>query len=754
MATKEDGVEVEITGKSDQVEAAMKAAADAVNGGVGKIKGAFDELGGAFSKINGMFVALAGIAAGGKFFKDAISESNKLTGETMKLSKQLDITAEEAGVLNTALGDIYSDSDTYIGAYQKFASQLRKNEDGLRAMGLETRDAAGHLRNANDVFQEAIKLPTQYKAGLDQQIAAQKLFGKSVDDVMKLQKLNNDVLDQARQKNEELGLTITQQNVEASKEYKAAMNDLGDVMTAVQKTVGDAVMPVFTELANYLASTGPYVVAVFKGAMTGLLLVFRSVQAVVKTVAAVIFEFISGTIDQVGNLSDLISAVLSGNFSKAAESAVRMKDRIVTAFRNVKDAAVENFGAAGEAFGADLERVWGPKVASTSKPKGGAKQLGDLKDQKEDKELPKVDAELAAAKLKYAMENDLREMSKAQELATFEELVAKHDLSEKEKVVATKRATEMKLAVLRDERQQIIDLSEEAIEAYKQQRLDAVESDRMAARLKADTAQITAQELLQIEQQLEDQRYQIVRDAVQARLAVLAQDPTKNVVALQKLNDELAAVEREHQLKVKGIQAESQREQLKDYQSLFDGIGNSFGGVVKGIVSGTMSMSGAVKSLFSGLLSSVAGFLGQMIAKKVAAWAAEKALAAGTIATNAAVAGSGAAASQAMIPIAGPGLALAAMAAIFAAVMGLGGKGSSSVPSARNGFDIPSGLNPLTQLHEEEMVLPKEQADVIRGMDASNQQPIIIPTTGGDFIHKDQLASLLRKLGRDFAYTR
>jgi len=39
--------------------------------------------------------------------------------------------------------------------------------------------------------------------------------------------------------------------------------------------------------------------------------------------------------------------------------------------------------------------------------------------------------------------------------------------------------------------------------------------------------------------------------------------------------------------------------------------------------------------------------------------------------------------------------------------------------SAEGGYDIPSGTNPVTQLHEREMVLPKEQADVIRGL-ASN----------------------------------
>lgn len=39
--------------------------------------------------------------------------------------------------------------------------------------------------------------------------------------------------------------------------------------------------------------------------------------------------------------------------------------------------------------------------------------------------------------------------------------------------------------------------------------------------------------------------------------------------------------------------------------------------------------------------------------------------------------------------------------------------------SAEGGFDVPAGRNPVTQLHEKEMVLPKAQAEVIRGLAAN-----------------------------------
>lgn len=68
------------------------------------------------------------------------------------------------------------------------------------------------------------------------------------------------------------------------------------------------------------------------------------------------------------------------------------------------------------------------------------------------------------------------------------------------------------------------------------------------------------------------------------------------------------------------------------------------------------------------------------------------------------------------IPIIGPALGVAAGVAAFALVAGLAGK----IKSARGGYDIPSGVNPVTQLHEEEMVLPRPYANVIRGMASGN----------------------------------
>lgn len=96
-----------------------------------------------------------------------------------------------------------------------------------------------------------------------------------------------------------------------------------------------------------------------------------------------------------------------------------------------------------------------------------------------------------------------------------------------------------------------------------------------------------------------------------------------------------------------------------------------------------------------------------------ALFVANKAIAVAEIIMNTELA---AAKALAMGPVVGP-----IMAGI---VRGLGYTSAgivigTTIASAEGGYDIPAGVNPVTQLHEKEMVLPKAQAEVIRGLAAN-----------------------------------
>jgi hypothetical protein len=92
--------------------------------------------------------------------------------------------------------------------------------------------------------------------------------------------------------------------------------------------------------------------------------------------------------------------------------------------------------------------------------------------------------------------------------------------------------------------------------------------------------------------------------------------------------------------------------------------------------------------------------------------AASGAGAAKTVVNDAAKAFSGAYSALVGIPIIGPVIAPPAAAAAAAAVLVVRG----TIASAAGGYDIPAGLNPLAQLHAQEMVLPATLANPMRSL--------------------------------------
>ena len=76
----------------------------------------------------------------------------------------------------------------------------------------------------------------------------------------------------------------------------------------------------------------------------------------------------------------------------------------------------------------------------------------------------------------------------------------------------------------------------------------------------------------------------------------------------------------------------------------------------------------------------------------------------------------------------------------FGAAMALAAGSYSAGLSAAGGFDVPSGLNPVTQLHAREMVLPADLSDQVRALagagDGGGQRKIVIQAVDSQSIER------------------
>lgn len=354
-------------------------------------------------------------------------------------------------------------------------------------------------------------------------------------------------------------------------------------------------------------------------------------------------------------------------------------------------------------------------------------------------------------------------------------------------------------------------LSKQSTEAKMNQVAEWEKLDKHKLEMEKDAAdqaladgRISQLERLDLEIEFENRRYQIAYDALQERIALAEQDPTYSQTAIDKLKAQMGELGQGHertQAKNEGKRENQRRkdapnvmEMLQDggknvWQEAQQQMGQAFTAMLTRAKSFRQAMGGlfsSIRQIFvQEMVSKPLAALAGRFAKEGAMWLANGARQIATqSATSATVTGikqtetttnvgmnaiqAAAEAFKAMagIPYVGPilavGAAAAAMAAVYGLMSGMGGGGSSTsttttrIPSAAGGWDIPAGINPLTQLHENEMVLPAEHAQTIRemaGQSGGDDSTIIINSTGGDFIHKKDLAKLLKQMKRDFKFT-
>ena len=138
-------IDYELNANDTGFRRVLKQGADQVDALTGKMSG----IGGVMDKVNVAFAAMAAVLAGGAVFKAGIEETLKMTGESIKLAKALGSTTQETGALNVALGDIYSDADTFTSALSKLTKQVRTNE-GAHGSRIEIADA-GSITDRVDI---------------------------------------------------------------------------------------------------------------------------------------------------------------------------------------------------------------------------------------------------------------------------------------------------------------------------------------------------------------------------------------------------------------------------------------------------------------------------------------------------------------------------------------------------------------------------------------------------------------------------
>ena len=313
---------------------------------------------------------------------------------------------------------------------------------------------------------------------------------------------------------------------------------------------------------------------------------------------------------------------------------------------------------------------------------------------------------------------------------------AEYDLNKQNFGAESKQATDAAAKVEAVQREMVDQeraLQDVKVQADRQAAMSEIDMAERAAKSDYDIKKITLDQLLALEKQFETQRQAMRMQAAQATARMV--DPQADPVAYAKAMAAIEALKQQHEAKMQEITLQGVKADDTIWSQLFGGIDTQFSSLMLKFTQGTLTL----KSLFTDMAKSILDTMSKVIIDIGVKWAlgedlkndkttagaayrkaVELAASAQTLAASVAknlgiaqseagVAGAAGTASMAAAPF-----PLNLSAPAFGASMASVAEGFAVTASAAGGFDIPSGVNPVTQLHQEEMVLPASIANPLR----------------------------------------
>ena len=615
-------------------------------------------------------LGLAGAGAMAVMVKQSIDAADKLRDMSQKTA----IAVNTLNGMGFAASQAGGSLDGMVSAAGKLNKSIAEGAQGnndqaaaFKALGINVFDASGRLKTADVVMTEMASKFATFEDGPEKVALSMALMGKAGADMIPV--LNE-------------GGAAMQANIEYSKQYSGMTTELAngadnfnDTMGKLQlqqqgfaNTLTAAVLPILQAVANETLNAAEQ-----SNGFTTAANAARTVLETFVVVGSEVAFVFKGVGTEIGGMAAQLAALARGDLKgftaisdAMREDAARARvehDKFVAGIMDRTPATVDSWGNEGRRNTAPTLGA-APRFSSGG---GGGKKGGAAKGLTDAQKIEQ-DAQRFVAKLKEQADtfgmSGVAVLEYQMSLSKFPQVYKDEAIALQQRIDAYKKAA--------DEDQAFADATERFMAARER---DIQTNEANVERIRFSLMTELEQEELFHQLRLEE---------------------------LEKFYRERGEIEGTYHA---DIEAEKERHkyrkltiQEQEDQTMIDMMSSS-----------TNQLYGMLKQ--AGMEQTALGKIAFLTSKALA-------VAQIILSTNVAAAAALTLPPVGLGPIAGIPFA-AAIKAMGYASAGMTAGLAIAEASAEGGYDIPSGTNPVTQLHEREMVLPKEQADVIRGL-ASN----------------------------------
>jgi hypothetical protein len=701
-------INVGIKANSSGFGPAMQEAANTVRSSAENMRGSLASMTEEAAKASAGFAAFAAAAAVGGVLKELVTNIVEMGVGFAKASQQTGMAASslsQYAMIATASDTSFQGVVKGIEMMDRQLLNVQKGTgpaaDAFKILGISVTGTNGNLKSNTELLTELTRKFSEMKDGPEKTALAMAIFGRSGADMIPM--LNQGAVAMAKLKadSDALGATMGGDLVANTEQYHHTATELATMLKGMELQLGGVMIPLFQHLGQAIATQvlewqhGFLTISLKVQAMASTISIatsaageafslvahgkFKEAEAVMGGVAANVRKEWSDTALAIEDDAELTKRAVAAIMSEAAEAPKQKDDGQGP---HVEDAKAE------AALLAKMKEQW--KETEDSIRESSTQTFQDLSGQEKTYWTNALDDAKLGAAQKAEIQHHIVELDLAEKKRAAGETMA--DYKEQESALtgtAVEQAT-ARIAIVKDE----LTFTRGLYSANSSEVL-GIERQLATAERALRTAEATEEKQLEAEKKKE-------RDKA-------AQEEAKQIAA-----------------------------SLQKWQSLSRSIGQSFNGAFDSMMRGTQTFGQTFSALTlsltqdvvkmlttqgaqwalheamkTGLLSSgLAARMGIQTAADTAGKVAKTASAVAQVTSDAGVGAAGAASAVAAIPFVGPSLAPAAAATTFGEIMGFM---STAVASAAGGYDIPAGINPVTQLHAQEMVLPASIANKVRG---------------------------------------
>lgn len=234
----------------------------------GFVAGLSDAFKNAGEKINAMSGVLTGLNQGFELLGKAVGfvkgAYDELIGETVTLADDLLTQSSVTGLSTDALqeygymaGLVDTDVSTITGSLTKLTKSMDSATSGTGAsyeafqqLGIDVTNADGSLRDANEVFAEAIGKLGEMENGTERDALSMNIFGKSAKELNPLIDAGSEALEEYRKQAHEMGYVIDNETLQSLGGVDDNMEILKNTFDTAKRQIATALMPVVVDITG------------------------------------------------------------------------------------------------------------------------------------------------------------------------------------------------------------------------------------------------------------------------------------------------------------------------------------------------------------------------------------------------------------------------------------------------------------------------------------------------------------------------